>query len=86
MTTICKSIYNNSKVINTSEIEVNFHIDPNNLKEKLNSLTEDINKIAKINFPKRRYAIIHGYIGQDFKGNQKYIILSNCKEYWCKDS
>jgi hypothetical protein len=28
-------------------------------------------KKEKLNFPKRKYAIIHGYFGHDFKGNQK---------------
>lgn len=30
-------------------------------------------KKEKIHFPKRKYAIIHGYFGHDFKGNQKYF-------------
>lgn len=33
------------------------------------------NKKDKLNYPKRKYAIIHGYNGHDFKGNQKYFIV-----------
>ena len=29
------------------------------------------NKLTKLNFPKRKYAIIHGYNGHNFCGNQK---------------
>jgi hypothetical protein len=32
-------------------------------------------KKEKLNFPKRKYAIIHGYFGHNFKGNQKYFYL-----------
>ena len=29
------------------------------------------NKLTKLSFPKRKYAIIHGYNGHNFCGNQK---------------
>ncbi len=29
--------------------------------------------IEKIKYPKRKYVIIHGYNGHQYKGNQKYI-------------
>jgi hypothetical protein len=32
---------------------------------------EILNKKNKITFPKRKFAIIHGYNGHDFCGNQK---------------
>lgn len=32
---------------------------------------ENNNQKEKLHFPKRKYAIIHGYFGHDFRGNQK---------------
>ncbi len=32
---------------------------------------EGRSKLSKIHLPKRKYAIIHGYIGHKFSGNQK---------------
>ena len=39
-------------------------------KEESNE-TKDVTKKEKIKVPKRKYAIIHGYNGHDFCGNQK---------------
>jgi hypothetical protein len=33
------------------------------------------NKQKKINLPKRKYAIIHGYNGHNYSGNQKYLCI-----------
>ena len=32
---------------------------------------DNSNKKEKLHLPKRKFAIIHGYNGHDFKGNQK---------------
>lgn len=32
-------------------------------------------KLAKVPHPKRKYAIIHGYSGLNYSGNQKYKYL-----------
>ncbi len=32
-------------------------------------------KLNKLNFPKRKFAIIHGYNGHDYCGNQKYFLI-----------
>lgn len=36
-----------------------------------NQTEEDRSKLEKIRLPKRKYAIIHGYNGHKFSGNQK---------------
>jgi hypothetical protein len=36
---------------------------------------ENTSKLNKISFPKRKYAIIHGYNGHQFCGNQKYFFI-----------
>jgi hypothetical protein len=33
--------------------------------------TQEDKKINKLNLPKRKYAIIHGYNGHNYSGNQK---------------
>lgn len=41
---------------------------------KIFKIMESENKLAnktKIEYPKRKFAIIHGYFGHDFCGNQK---------------
>jgi hypothetical protein len=35
------------------------------------SKNEDTSKLEKIRLPKRKYAIIHGYNGHKYSGNQK---------------
>jgi hypothetical protein len=45
-------------------------IELKNNKEQRNN-DEPKEKLDKINLPKRKYAIIHGYNGHHFSGNQK---------------
>ncbi len=39
--------------------------------ELKNEELKETNKLSKINLPKRKYAIIHGYSGHNYCGNQK---------------
>jgi hypothetical protein len=50
---------------NTNSTNINHNHD-----EKKVEIVENKNK-NKINMPKRKYAIIHGYNGHKFLGNQK---------------
>ena len=61
--------------LNINEISIDTTITPNiNLPstEDANKQTEtDESKLSKISHPKRKFAIIHGYNGHKFHGNQK---------------
>jgi hypothetical protein len=43
----------------------------NDLKDEDEVKDENTSKLNKISFPKRKFAIIHGYNGHQFCGNQK---------------
>ena len=49
-------------------------------EEKPKPSIEELKKKEKIKAPKRKYAIIHGYNGHDFSGNQKYSYFLNLIE------
>ena len=72
-------IINYSKMENNNENVNNQLLETNNVEKKDKSVKgfnwkpDDLNNNTKekLNYPKRKYAIIHGYNGLDFKGNQK---------------
>jgi hypothetical protein len=49
------------------ELQSNQH----NLQDEEDVKDENTSRINKISFPKRKFAIIHGYNGHQFCGNQK---------------
>lgn len=78
------TIMNNTDKDNNSTIEKSLDKDKNDENKRdltrrgygrINEEIKEENKLEKIKAPKRRYAIIHGYVGHNYSGNQKYYLI-----------
>jgi hypothetical protein len=62
---------NTNQTENQNQSQIQSQNQSQNQNENENENGNAENKLTKLNFPKRKYAIIHGYNGHNFCGNQK---------------